>query len=323
MFNTRHKTEQEIMKNWKGGGDKPAVSICCTTYNHELYIAEAIEGFLMQETDFPFEILIRDDCSTDKTALIVKEYANKYPALIKPVYEKENTFSRGVKPMYQLYKIAKGEYIALCEGDDYWVDPLKLQIQVGFLEKNQDYIVTYTALEAFNENGIVKNYEAGVTYDLDSIELKKARPINTLTACFRNVLKEFPPEVGCAKAGDLFLWSLLGHYGKGKFLENIKPSRYRMHGQGIFSQKTRKEQLTIIYITYFALYSYYIRKNNIELSDFFYRESLINSVKSNGEYFYIKVLIRSGIVRILLRLKLLGLIKIGVRFLKNYGDKKL
>ena len=112
------RTEAEIIATWKSDSNNPVVSICCTTYNHESYVENAIEGFLIQETDFPFEILIRDDFSTDKTAKIVKQYVERYPQLIKPILEKENTFSKGVKPLLQLYKIAKGEYIAICEGDD-------------------------------------------------------------------------------------------------------------------------------------------------------------------------------------------------------------
>ena len=137
------KTEQEIMQNWKGNLDKPIVSVCCTTYNHGSYIAQAIDGFLMQETDFPFEILIRDDCSTDKTAQIVKKYAEQYPQLIKPVFEKENTYSKGVKPMPQLYKIAKGKFIALCEGDDYWTDRNKLQIQINKMTEYEDCGISF------------------------------------------------------------------------------------------------------------------------------------------------------------------------------------
>jgi glycosyltransferase involved in cell wall biosynthesis len=185
------KTEQEIMRNWKGDIDKPIVSVCCTTYNHEPYIAEAIDSFLMQETDFPFEILIRDDCSTDKTAEIVKEYADKYPQLIKPIYEKENTFSKGVRAMPQLYKIAKGKYIALCEGDDYWIDPLKLQKQVGFLEENDDVSIVHTDfdwLDMKNQH-IIKNYYKSYNMHFSGKYEKETYLVNTfmrtMTVCFR------------------------------------------------------------------------------------------------------------------------------------------
>ena len=247
----------------------PIVSICCTTYNHEKYIANTLDGFLMQETSFDLEILIRDDCSTDNTAKIIHEYVKNHPSIIKPIYESENTYSKGIKPMPQLYKIAQGKYIALCEGDDYWTDPLKLQKQVDFLEQNDDYVITYTSVEAFDENGLVKNYVGGVTRDVESIELQKTVPINTLTTCFRNVLKEIPKEFDCTKYGDLFLWSLLGAYGKGKYLADIKPARYRIHDGGVHSKKEKHVQLEMWSLTAAALYSYHSRIQNTILAEHF------------------------------------------------------
>ena len=104
---------------------EPLVSICCLTYNHAPYIRDAIEGFLMQKTNFPVEILIHDDASTDGTADIIREYETRYPDIIKPIYQTENQYSKGVKISreYQFSR-ARGKYIALCEGDDYWTDKL-------------------------------------------------------------------------------------------------------------------------------------------------------------------------------------------------------
>ena len=133
------RTEQEIMENWKGDINAPVVSICSAAFNLESCVSEAIDSFLMQETNFPFEILIRDDCSTDKTVEIIKEYVTRYPKLIKPIYEKENTYSQGIKPMLQVIKKVKGNYIATCDADDYWTDPLKLQKQSDFLINNPLY----------------------------------------------------------------------------------------------------------------------------------------------------------------------------------------
>lgn len=110
------------------------VSISCTTYNQEGYIAQALDSFLMQETDFDFEILVHDDASTDGTAEIVREYERKYPRLIKPLYQTENQYSKGVK-IWPLENVrASGKYVALCEGDDYWTDASKLQRQVDLME---------------------------------------------------------------------------------------------------------------------------------------------------------------------------------------------
>lgn len=105
--------------------EKPIVSICCITYNHESYIKEALDGFVMQKTNFPFEIVISDDCSKDGTREIIAEYKAKHPNLIRDVSPKKNM---GAIPNFlYVQKEAIGKYVALCEGDDYWTDPYKLQ----------------------------------------------------------------------------------------------------------------------------------------------------------------------------------------------------
>lgn len=129
----------------------PVVSICCITYNHEPYIRDAIEGFLMQKTTFPIEILIFDDASTDGTQEIIKSYAEKDPR-IKTFLQKENQWSKGKYGLLDwLFPASKGKYIALCEGDDYWTDPYKLQKQVDFLEANPEYGMVYCDIDRLNE----------------------------------------------------------------------------------------------------------------------------------------------------------------------------
>lgn len=117
------------------------VSIFCTAYNHEPYIREALDSFVNQETDFAFEVLVNDDCSADGTAAVIREYAQRYPHIIRPFLQTENQFSKGLAHLYAtvFYANAKGRYFAFCEGDDKWCDPHKLQKQVDFLETNPDY----------------------------------------------------------------------------------------------------------------------------------------------------------------------------------------
>lgn len=114
------------------------VSISCLTYNHERYIHDAIESFFMQKTNFKYEILIHDDASSDRTVEIIKDYEKKYPDLIKPIYQTENQFSKEILVDEFNVKRAKGKYIAVCEGDDYWLDPYKLQKQVDFMENHPE-----------------------------------------------------------------------------------------------------------------------------------------------------------------------------------------
>ena len=132
---------------------QPLVSICCITYNHESYIRETIEGFLMQKTKFPIEVLIHDDASTDKTADIIREYENKYPDIIKPIYQFDNKYSKGISVSVTYnFPRARGKYIAMCEGDDYWTDPSKLQKQVDFMEVNPDCSLCFHASKSIRNN---------------------------------------------------------------------------------------------------------------------------------------------------------------------------
>jgi glycosyltransferase involved in cell wall biosynthesis len=146
------KTQDSLMQYWPKVWNVPMVSIRCTTYNHESYIRQAIDGFLMQETTFPFEVVIHDDASTDRTADIIREYEVKYPRIIKPIYEIENQYSKRDGSLAKIVDAAcVGKYIALCEGDDFWTDAKKLQKQVDFLENNPDYGMCYTNFNVYLE----------------------------------------------------------------------------------------------------------------------------------------------------------------------------
>lgn len=136
----------------------PLVHTRTMTYNHEEYIRECIEGILMQKTTFPVQVLIHDDASTDSTTDIVREYGKKYPRLIKAYCQKENTYQ--IRKKYGSYRGTRGEfsswrvgkYEATCEGDDYWTDSLKLQKQITYMEKNQQYSMSFHPSKEWNEN---------------------------------------------------------------------------------------------------------------------------------------------------------------------------
>ena len=116
------------------------VSICCITYNQEPYIRDALDGFLGQKTSFPYEVLIHDDASTDGTAEIIREYAKAYPRRIRPILQTENQYAKGLYNVSGTYNFprARGRYIAMCEGDDCWTDPHKLQRHVDFMERHPE-----------------------------------------------------------------------------------------------------------------------------------------------------------------------------------------
>ena len=158
----------------------PLVSIKCLVYNHEPYLRQCLDGFVMQKTTFPFEAIVHDDASTDGSAAIIREYAEKYPDIIKPIYETENQYKKGAagtagkKVDATIHPNSK--YLALCEGDDYWTDPNKLQIQVDFLEGHPDYSLTVHEYKEWNEKEqrftphrikLVKNAKDDLTLTLD------------------------------------------------------------------------------------------------------------------------------------------------------------
>lgn len=140
------------------------VTILCTTYNHEKFVRDAIEGVLKQKTNFRFELLIHDDASTDKTTEIISEYVDQYPKIIRTIFQKENQMQRGccIYPTF-LFPEIKGKYVALCEGDDYWIDENKLQCQIDFMEAHSDYSMCM-------HNAIKLNYETGEKKLLDTFE---------------------------------------------------------------------------------------------------------------------------------------------------------
>ena len=119
----------------------PLVSILCLAYNHEAYIRQTLESFVMQQTDFPFEVIVHDDASTDGTAAVIREFEARYPDIIRPVYQTENQYSKPDTPIMKtfVYPKARGRYFAICDGDDQFTDPLKLQRQTDFLEAHPDY----------------------------------------------------------------------------------------------------------------------------------------------------------------------------------------
>jgi glycosyltransferase involved in cell wall biosynthesis len=131
------------------------VSISCLTYNHAPFLRECFDSFLAQKTNFDIEVLVHDDASTDGTQEIIQEYTSRFPAIFKPIIQKENQYSQGVRGIAVRFNFtrSKGKYIATCEGDDYWTDPLKLQKQVDFLEANPNYSMCCTNYSEINGAG--------------------------------------------------------------------------------------------------------------------------------------------------------------------------
>lgn len=206
----------------------PLVSICCITFNQEKYLRQTLESFLMQETNFLFEIIVHDDDSSDGTKKIILDFASRYPNIIKPLIQTENKYSiEGLNFQFNhVYPFAKGKYIAICEGDDYWTDPLKLQKQVAFLEANNDYGMVHTKAVKFSQKN--NKFEETIGADIKNFEsLLFENTISNLTVVLRNdLLKKYihdvkPQEHHSWSTTDFPMWLWLIQQGKIKFLDEV------------------------------------------------------------------------------------------------------
>ena len=222
--------------------DNIMVSICCTAYNQAPYIAQTLQSFVDQVTDFPFEVLVHDDASTDGTADIIRDFAARYPEIIKPICQTENQYSQriSINTVYQ-YPRAKGKYIAFCEGDDYWLDPHKLQKQVDYMESHPDCTLCFTNGKC-EENGIVDRrvipwtpayrsaYKSTGDYDMGEMALLDYIPTASLL-CRTEQLKNMPVLSPASFRGDTYIRLYLTSLGYAHLIdEDTCLYRYRVAG---------------------------------------------------------------------------------------------
>lgn len=232
----KNKTQDEVMRNWTGGMNQPVVSICCITYNHQEFIGDALEGFLMQITTFPFEIIVYDDCSTDETQNIIKQYQNRYPDIIKPLLQEENQYSKGrnIMPLFVFPK-ARGKYIATCEGDDYWTDHLKLEKQVALMEVHKEINFSFHKVFVINRDAevlqIIGNYghRTSIVKTEDIIERKHgfigASSYMIRANTLENIINFFK-KYGPFPVGDIYI-TILASFSNGGLFINENMSVYR------------------------------------------------------------------------------------------------
>lgn len=286
------RTEEEIMDNWCGERIAPLVSVCCTTYNHEEFIAQAIEGFLMQETDFPFEVIIRDDCSTDSTASIVMEYVERFPNIIKPIFEAENQYSKGVKPMPVVFKKAVGEYFALCEGDDFWTDTHKLEKQLIVFKRWENTMICFHSAEELDEETenkkvICKYFSHGMEIGIKDVIAGRGGYMPTASIMLKNVhIDEMIAALKGAPIGDYFMQVYMGSLGEVRFLSDTM-CVYRRNANGSWTHRQKEKSnrkayrlKMVVAIDKFSQYFESIElKNNLYLALRFYALSYIREAR--------------------------------------------
>ena len=229
------------------------VSICSMTYNQENYIKDTLNSFLSQKTNFKFEIIVHDDCSTDDTTNIIREYEKRYPDIIKPIYQKENQYSKGTKIIPLLFEKAVGKYCALCEGDDYWCDKSKLQKQYDFIENHQDCSLITNGCYLLNDStGKLKkkkqSYKGSRYYSTDEIIFGDGGLFATNSMFFKTeFVKKLPKFYYLAPVGDFPVTIYLSLCGKVYFIDDIM-SVYRVNAKGSWSvrQKNGNSKIDII-----------------------------------------------------------------------------
>lgn len=232
------------------------ISICMVTYNHEKWISQAIEGVLMQKSQFSIELIIGEDCSTDNTREIIRSYLNRNPGIIKAYFNQENL---GLANNFsQLLNKCNGDYIAICEGDDFWTDPFKLQKQVEVLENNYDIIMCTHNCSKFYESDKILNqkFKYCHNFQYDQKRFIEEWVTQPLTCVFRNIFRDYTL---IKKEEDLFcdvilFYELLKH-GNGYFMHD-NMATFRVHQNALSSGLSRWQWLLNHVIMFDYLYKY-------------------------------------------------------------------
>jgi glycosyltransferase involved in cell wall biosynthesis len=286
-------TEDEVMTEWPNEKNETIVSIICCAYNHELYIEDAIRGFLMQKTNFKFEIIIHDDASTDSTAAIIIRFRDRYPKIIRLVLQKYNQYSIAPNSIFLIpVKYSKGKYLAVCEGDDFWFDGNKLQIQKDTLDKNPD--CSFVAHNAFNlyANGafdIFRNIP--VSFKFTHIDILNISSQFAPTASYffdRKVVDELPYWFKDAPIGDLFVELYSLKIGVGIYICDSF-SIYRRSVVNSWSTRTSKSSESrkkniLMFISCFEKLQLDFQDSNIKISNriFLLLHSLAREISNNN-----------------------------------------
>lgn len=216
--------------------DAPLVSVKCLVYNHEPYLRQCLEGFVKQKTNFPFEVIVHDDFSSDGSVSIIKDYAEKYPKIIKPLYESENQYSKHDGSLRRIVNNAihkDAKYLAICEGDDCWIDSCKLQKQVDFLESHPEFGMIHTNFNVIDEHSN-SEFKRSIDYSKvrnveDSILLGRYG-IGTLTTLIRKEIYDSLPLHYMKEKplmGDLPMWIEISHVSKIMYINDVTAS-YRL-----------------------------------------------------------------------------------------------
>lgn len=275
---------------------KPLVSVLVQTYNHEKYLCECLESILHQETTFSFEIILGEDGSTDGTKEICIRYAENYPEKIRLfLHHRENQIeilgeaTSNFNAFYNFFS-ARGDYYAFCEGDDLWTDPLKLQKHIDTMKRNTGVVFTYHSYLTIDYKGEFvpqPHVDLQPTGKIDNNSLMEGNlhPLFS-TVCFKKVFLRIPLQMAEVLNVDTFLLSLLGNYGSAEYLGDIRPSQYRIHDGGIWSQRKKEKKFLSKILTFEKLEEYYYEKGKKNLEQVYKRKK--ENILKMAAYFHFK-----------------------------------
>lgn len=217
------------------------------TYNHEKFIRQAIESVMEQETDFPFLLIIGEDCSTDSTRDICIELNTKYPDKIQLILNDKNLgVSKNARQLHEACYASGSKYIAILEGDDYWNNPKKLQKQVDFLEKNEDFSVCFHRVQLLTNDQISLGGSDDKDAEYTIEDFAKGNKIPTLSVLYRNpTAYKLPDWFWQCSLGDYALHMINGTFGKYKYFSEPM-AVYRHHSDGLHSMKTYEQQIKML-----------------------------------------------------------------------------
>jgi len=260
------------------------ISVYSICYNQERFVAQAMESVIQQQCTYRVEMVISDDCSTDGTAAVIREYAAKYPDIIKPLYQKKNL---GYMANCIVTMMAcTGKYIAILEGDDYFTDPLKLQKQVDFLEANPDFSLCFSDVVIKDEMGLnlpANKYFPEVTKDVFTTEdfiMMQMNVVPTPTMLFRNLLPRPLPEFyRNALSGDICILILMGDKGKAKRMPEAMAA-YRNHSGGVTKTQSNLDKGDAALFTLFMELNAYLEYRH----DAVFRKWFLNMTRKNLIY---------------------------------------
>jgi glycosyltransferase involved in cell wall biosynthesis len=238
----------------------PVASVFVATYNHSTYIRNCLDSIIAQKSSFPFELIIGEDCSTDGTREIVFDYARTYPQIIRVITADKNVgqeanWIRGLKA-------CRGKYIALCDGDDYWNDPHKLEKQIEFMQANPEYSMCYHSYRR-DISGELSGVSPTNPKDFTADELIATPPgIPVSTKLVMNVFKEAEFEILYHFHNDFPMNAYLGTMGHCKFLDSVDPSVYRIHAGGAFSSMDHQSKIHTVITVKIQIYQYFLSQND-------------------------------------------------------------